>query len=88
MPCLVIIIAFFCPRLLLLFGWIFGFWAGAWAGVMWPILGFLVMPYTTIVYGLSHVWGNGLEGGWIVGVAIAALCDLGIITIRFATSSS
>ncbi len=52
------------PRLFLVLAWIFGdrwdrVWGGNW---IWPLLGIIVLPYTTIMYML--VWTPTGVVGW------------------------
>jgi len=45
---------------------------------LWPFLGFLFMPYTTLGYMAGIVNNNGnITGGWLFLVIICALTDLG-----------
>ncbi len=43
---------------------------------LWPLLGFLFMPYTTLVYMVAMLRGGQLTPGWIVLLVIAVLADL------------
>ena len=77
MPLLIILFGLIAPRTVLVVAWCFGLFAGVWASAMWPILGFIFMPYTTIAYGLAHRYGSGVEGAWLVIMIIAVVLDLG-----------
>lgn len=61
MPLLLIIFGLLAPRLVLLFTWCAGIFTGVWETALWPILGWLVMPYTTLAYGLAFRYGPGLD---------------------------
>lgn len=72
--CCVFLLAFgIGPRVALVFIWIFGDRVGAafstWA---WPLLGFIFLPWTTLMYVLA--WGplHGVSGwGWVaVGIGV------------------
>ncbi len=66
------------PRLVLLFLWLFTSRLGdAFDTFFWPLLGFLFMPLTTIVYVLVYSPGHGLGGWGLVAVILALLIDLG-----------
>ena len=79
MPCLLLILAVFFPRFVMIVIAIFTSWfSAAFNSVFWPILGFLFMPYTTLAY-MAAMLNNGrtVNGGWLALVIVAALIDLG-----------
>jgi len=79
MPCLFAILAFFFPRLVMIAIAIFTNWfSAAFDTVLWPLLGFLFLPYTTLAY-MGAMLNNHhtVNGGWMALVIIAALVDLG-----------
>jgi hypothetical protein len=79
MPCLVAILAFFFPRFVMIVIAIFTTcFSAAFQTVLWPLLGFLFMPYTTLAY-MAAMLNNHhtVNGGWMALVIIAALVDLG-----------
>lgn len=79
MPCLVVILAVFFPRLVMVLIALFTNWFhAAFNTVLWPLLGFLFMPYTTLAYMVAMLNNNhSVSGGWLVLVIVAALLDLG-----------
>ena len=76
MGCLIILFAFIGPRVALGFTWIFTELVDrAYDNWIVPILGFVFLPWTTLVYALAYD-GNGVSGlGWFF-VALALLGDL------------
>ncbi len=46
---------------------------------LWPLLGFLFMPLTTIAYAWAHIKHGSVEGIYFAVVLLAVLADLGII---------
>lgn len=79
MPCLIPIFAVFFPRIVMIAIAIFTNWfSAAFNTILWPILGFLLMPYTTLAY-MAAMLNNhhSVNGGWLVLVVIAVLVDLG-----------
>ena len=71
MGCLFALVAIFSPRLAVLLVWIFTPWVDrAFGPVIWPILGIIFFPLTTLMYVL--VWntnGHGVAGWeWILVV--------------------
>jgi hypothetical protein len=82
MPCLLILMALFLPRLTIFLIWLFsnGYFGRAYHTVLWPFLGFLFMPVTTLAYAFAMNSNNGsVSGGYLVLVIVAVLVDLGII---------
>ena len=79
MPCLLAILAYFFPRFVILVIAIFTHWFGAaFDTVLWPVLGFLLMPYTTLAYMAAMLNNNhSANGGWLALVIVAAVVDLG-----------
>ncbi len=78
MPCLPLILAVFFPRLVMILIAIFSNWFTlAFQTVLWPILGFVFMPYTTLAY-MTAMLNNHhvVSGGWLALVIVAALVDL------------
>jgi hypothetical protein len=79
MPCLIPIFAVFFPRAVMIIIAIFTTWfSAAFNSVLWPILGFLFMPYTTLAY-MAAMLNNhhSVDGGWLALVVVAVLVDLG-----------
>jgi hypothetical protein len=77
MGCIVAIFGMILPRFALLAGWANdqAYWNNVFGSQIWLGLGFLFLPWTTLIYGL--VQQNGLSLlNWIF-LAGAVLCDLG-----------
>jgi hypothetical protein len=87
MCCLVLTAGFLGPRVALLAWWIFGDRVElAFDSWVWPLLGLIALPWTTLGYLL--VWSPvvGVDGGeWIV-VALGFLADVLTYTSRAAAS--
>ncbi len=80
MYCLVGCIALSTPRLAILLVVVFGDYIGrAYDTLMWPLLGFLLMPTTTLAYAWAINSRGSVEGLQLVVVVIAVLIDLGMI---------
>jgi hypothetical protein len=78
--CLLALVAAISPRLALFLLWVFtdrltiAFRSG-WEG----LIGFLLLPYTTLFFALVYAPGKGVDGfGWII-VALGVLFDLGAV---------
>jgi hypothetical protein len=79
MGCLLPIVAIFVPRLVMFFIFLLTNWfSSAYQTVIWPLLGFFLMPYTTLAYMAAMLNNNHqLEGGWLVLLIVAVFFDLG-----------
>ena len=76
MGCLVFFLSLIGPRFALGFVWIFtGFVDRAYDNVAVPVLGFVFLPWTTLIYALSHD-GSGVSSlGWFF-VAMGLFADV------------
>ncbi len=80
MPCLVGILALTFPRLAIILVVIFSDYIGnACQTVIWPLLGFVFMPLTTLAYAWAINSSGSVSGMQLVVVIVAVLIDLGII---------
>lgn len=81
MPCLVGCLALAAPRLAIVLVVVFSDYIGtAYKSMLWPFLGFLFMPLTTLAYAWAfHSGGGNVAGFGLVVVVVAVLIDLGII---------
>ena len=82
-PCLFVVLAAFFPRLVLFLLWLFspGFFSPEFDGqFLWPVLGFLFLPFTTLMYAAFYDPAmGGLAGPGVIAVVVAVLLDLGIV---------
>jgi hypothetical protein len=80
MGCLAVVGAL-APRLVMVVLWLFtdylsdGF--GTWT---WPLLGFFLLPTTTLGWAIASNEFGGFEGWGILVVAVAVVLDLGLWT--------
>jgi len=81
MPCcLLVVIGLAVPRITLFFMWLFGYLDRAYVTAIWPLLGFFLLPYTTVCYAIALNHLGGLNNG--VGLAlfvVGVLLDFGVI---------
>lgn len=78
MGCIVALIGLLFPRLVMVLLVIFSDYLGrAYATVLWPLLGFIFMPFTTLAYAWAKNSHGSVEGGYLVVVVLAVLMDLG-----------
>ncbi len=77
MGCLFAILAVLSPRLALILVWLFTPLVDrAFNGFLLPILGFVFLPFTTLIYLLVYSPVNGLQGFDWVWLILAAMLDL------------
>ena len=79
MGCLLMsLTALLLPRVLMFFIWLLTDWfPRAFETTVWPVLGFLFMPYTTLAYMAAILNAGSVTGGWLVLVIVAVLVDIG-----------
>lgn len=78
MPCFVALIAFFFPRVAIVLIWLLSDYLGrAYLTVLWPLLGFVFAPFTTLAYAFAINSNGSVSGFYLVLVIIAVLLDLG-----------
>jgi hypothetical protein len=80
-PCLLAILALASPRIAIVLLWLFSnFFAGVYHGIVIPVLGFLFLPLTLIVYTyLEKTYGGHLSTTQFAFVVIAVIVDLGLV---------
>ena len=80
MCCLLVLLAFFTPRIVLFLLWLFSsYLTRAFDTWLWPTLGFFFLPATTIGYAIAQNEFGGLNGLGIVAVLIGLAVDLGLL---------
>jgi hypothetical protein len=80
MPCLLGCSALFLPRLVLVLVWLFSNYLGqAYDSVIWPLLGFIFMPLTTLAYAWAVNTADSVTGIYLAIVVVAVLFDLGLL---------
>jgi hypothetical protein len=76
--CFVALFALISPRLALIFVWLFSDWLGdAFEDWVVPLIGFFLLPWTTLAYAAMYVYGSNEVSGfeWFI-VIVAFLADL------------
>jgi hypothetical protein len=80
MPFIVGCLALIAPRFAIVLVVIFSDYIGrAFETMVWPFLGFLFMPLTTLAYAWAINSSGSVAGFQLVVVVIAVLMDLGLI---------
>jgi hypothetical protein len=78
MGCFFIILGAFAPRIALIFLWLFTpLVFRAFGSFIAPLIGLILLPFTTLIYVLVYIPGVGLTSwGWF-WVILALLIDIG-----------
>lgn len=80
MPCFIAALAYFFPRVVLVLIWLFSDYLGrAYDTVIWPVLGFIFMPMTTLAYAFAKNSNGSVSGFYAFLMVLAALIDLGVL---------
>ncbi len=80
MPCLIGCLALLTPRLAILLVFFLTNYIGrAYETGLWPLLGFVFMPLTTLAYAWAVNTNATVTGIYLVVVVIAVLIDLGLV---------
>lgn len=80
MPCLLALLAVAFPRVAIVLLWLFSnFFNGVYHGILIPVLGFLFLPLTLIVYTYFGGTRSPMNGQELIFLAIAVIVDLGIV---------
>lgn len=81
MGCLLGCLALLTPRIVILLVWLFSTYLhSAYDSFIWPVLGFIFMPLTTLGYAFAHNQSGGhVTGIYLVVVVLTVLFDLGAL---------
>jgi len=85
MCCLVLLASGLGPRIVLAGWWIFGDKVDAvWSSWLWPLLGLLLLPWTTLFYVIVWSAVGGVSGAEWLLVALGVVLDVGTYGARSA----
>jgi hypothetical protein len=75
--CIAAVVGVFAPRLALLIVWIFTpYVSRAYTSFWWPLLGLILLPYTTLMYALAYLPGFGVYGWRWIWVILGVILDI------------
>jgi hypothetical protein len=78
MPCLLGLLALITPRIVIILVLIFSnYLESAYQTLLWPLLGFLFMPLTTLAYAFAINEHGSLSGLYLALFVVAVLIDFG-----------
>jgi hypothetical protein len=87
MCCLAGIAGLIGPRIALAVWWILGDKVQAvFSSWIWPLLGLIFLPWTTLFYVIAWSAIGGVNGAWWIFVALGVALDLGSYSARAAKS--
>jgi hypothetical protein len=76
--CLIALLLFLGPRVVLVLAWLLTNWYRAFDSTLIALLGFIVLPWTSLAWMYTYFHNRGaLSGGYVVLIIVAAVCDLG-----------
>jgi hypothetical protein len=80
MCCVLVLLALFTPRLVIFLMLLFtDYMSRAYDTWVWPTLGFLFLPATTIAYAIAQNDLGGPNGLGLLVIALGFLLDIGVI---------
>lgn len=75
--CLIALVLFFGPRVALALIWLFTDWYAAFSSVLVAVLGFVLLPWTSLAWMYTYFHNEGaLSGGYVLLIVLGALADL------------
>jgi hypothetical protein len=76
MGCIVLVLAVLAPRVALVLIFLLTDWfSQTFGSIIWPVLGFIFMPYTTLAW-MGGMLSGGIQGGWALLLVLAVIVDL------------
>jgi hypothetical protein len=80
MGCLMGLLALITPRFIMVVLWIFtDYLSRAFDTFIWPLLGFLFIPTTTMAYAVAENEFEGLKGWGLAILILGVLIDFGLL---------
>jgi hypothetical protein len=77
MGCILAFLMMLAPRVVMVFIFLMTTWfQRAYETMVWPVLGFIFMPYLTLAYMAMKLQNGTLTGGWLVLVIVTAVIDV------------
>ena len=80
MGCLIGLVVLLVPRTIMVVLWLFSdYLATAFGTWVWPLIGFFILPTTTLAYAVAQNRYGGVKGVGFVLVILGVLIDLGAL---------
>jgi hypothetical protein len=78
--CLIVLFVLLLPRTIMVGLWLFSNYLSiAYGTWVWPLIGFFVLPTTTLAYAVAQNRYGGVRGVGLVLVIVGVLLDLGAL---------
>lgn len=79
--CVVALVLFFGPRVALALIWLFTDWYAAFSSTLVALLGFLLLPWTSLAWMYTYFHNDGaLSGGYVLLIVLGAIADLSAVS--------
>jgi hypothetical protein len=76
--CLIALLLFFGPRVVLVLAWLLTNWYSAFHSTLVALAGLIFLPWTSLAWMYTYFHNDGqMSGGYVVLIVLAAICDLG-----------
>ena len=80
MGCLIALLGLITPRVVMVVLWLFtNYLSRAFETFIWPLLGFIFLPTTTLAYAVAQNEFRGLRGIGLVIFVLGILIDFGLL---------
>ena len=80
MPCILALGSLFAPRVILFPIWLLSDYLNVFESMLWPILGFIFLPLTTLAYAWAWHTGDGaITGIGTAAIVCAVIVDMGML---------
>jgi hypothetical protein len=79
MGCLFVVAGLALPRFIMVVLWLFSnYLSDAYGTWVWPLIGFFVLPTTTLAYAIAQHSSEGVRGWGLAIVVLGVLVDFGV----------
>lgn len=80
MGCLIALFGLITPRVVMVLLWLFtNYLSRAFESFIWPLLGFIFLPTTTLAYAVAQNSFKGLRGVGLLIFVLGILIDFGLL---------
>lgn len=80
MGCLLVVLGLMTPRVVMVLLWLFtNYLSRAFHTFLWPLLGFVFLPTTTLAYAVAKNSLGGIRGWGLVVLILGVLLDFGLL---------
>ena len=80
MGCLIVLFVLLLPRTIMVVLWLFSnYLSTAYGTWVWPLIGFFVLPTTTLAYAVAQNRYGGVRDVGLILVVVGVLVDLGAL---------